>query len=164
MTPKLTHISAVWTYGSDWPNGGELDIIEGANTAYSNLISAHTADGCAQEALSPAQQRGLFSGKQRNLDCAVGLDNIGCGYDPPAEDGSSYGDGFNAAGGGVYAMQWDAEHIRVWHFPRGGIPADIEAGEPQPESWGLPQAVFGGPSCEVDDYFKDMSLVINIVS
>lgn len=106
----------------------------------------------------------LFSGEQRNTECAIGEYNIGCGYDPPADDTSSYGDGFNAVGGGVYAMQWDDEHIRVWHFARGSIPADIGAKTPDPHSWGLPQAVFGGSSCDVDSYWKNMSLVINIVS
>lgn len=29
-------------YGPNWPNNGEVDIIEGGNMAYQNLISAHT--------------------------------------------------------------------------------------------------------------------------
>lgn len=33
---------AVWLYGPNWPDGGEIDIIEGANMAYRNIISAHT--------------------------------------------------------------------------------------------------------------------------
>lgn len=137
-----------------------MDIIEGANTAYNNIISAHTADGCS---LDPADS-GLYAGEQRNSDCSIGGNNIGCGYNLPTNDVSSYGDGFNAANGGVYAMQWDSDYIRVWHFARGSIPADIEAKNPQPEGWGLPDALFGGSKCDVDSYFKDMSIVINIVS
>lgn len=157
--PPLTRFP-VWTYGSDWPKGGELDIIEGANTAHNNIISAHTADGCFQD----ESQDGLFSGEQRNQDCFIGEQNIGCGYNHPAGDSNSYGDAFNAVGGGVYAMQWDEKHIRVWHFARGQVPEDIAAKQPQPDKWGLPEAVFGGKSCDVDDYFKDMNIVINIVS
>jgi len=43
MSPalKLTFV-AVWMYGPDWPNNGEVDIIEGANTALTNIMSAHT--------------------------------------------------------------------------------------------------------------------------
>lgn len=158
---SLTHV-VVWSYGSssEWPQGGEVDIIEGANTAHHNLISAHTADGCFQD----ESLAGLFSGEQRNTQCFVGEHNIGCGYNPAEDNLSSYGDSFNAVGGGVYAMQWDNKHIRVWHFARGQIPVDIMAKKPQPEKWGLPEAVFGGKSCNVDDYFKDMNLVINIVS
>lgn len=107
---------------------------------------------------------GLFSGNERDTDCFVGNDNIGCGFDPPSSDLSSYGDGFNAADGGVYAMDWDEDFISIWHFPRDGIPKDIEAKKPNPKRWGRPQAIFGGKSCDVDTYFKDMSIVLNIVS
>jgi hypothetical protein len=52
----------------------------------------------------------------------------------------------------------------VWHFARGEIPEDIARREPQPETWRLPHAIFGGKRCNVDDYFSDMNIVINIVS
>ncbi|UNI21581.1 hypothetical protein JDV02_007557 [Purpureocillium takamizusanense] len=149
---------AFWTYGTDWPAGGEVDIIEGVNTAHQNIISAHTADGCKQ---SSSLQR-MYSGSQRNEDCAVGSQNIGCGFTPSGNSSSSYGDGFNAAGGGVYAMEWDNQHIKVWHFTRNEIPDDIGRKRPSPSSWRLPDAVFGGSSCEVDKFFKQMSVVINI--
>ncbi|KAF7543567.1 hypothetical protein G7Z17_g10641 [Cylindrodendrum hubeiense] len=149
---------AFWAFGADWPNGGELDIVEGANLAYTNIMSAHTADGCS---LSPSDTD-RFTGERRNLDCAIGDDNVGCGYNPPASDTSSYGDGFNAVGGGVYAVQWNNEYLSVWHFPRDSIPDDIESQTPDPSGWGLPQAVFGGADCAVADFFNNMNLVINI--
>ncbi|KAM5348212.1 hypothetical protein ACJ41O_008036 [Fusarium nematophilum] len=148
---------AFWAYGANWPMGGEIDIIEGANLAYTNIMSGHTAEGCR---LDPANE-GLFSGERRNLDCFVGWENIGCGFNPPASDTSSYGDGFNAANGGVYAMEWDSEYIKIWHFPRGAVPADIEAKKPDPKRWGLPQALFGGSRCKVDEYYSNMRIVIN---
>ncbi|KAJ4328519.1 hypothetical protein N0V84_001036 [Fusarium piperis] len=121
-------------------------------------MSGHTAEGCQ---LDPADED-LFSGERQNLDCFVGTDNIGCGFNPPSSDTSSYGDGFNAANGGVYAMEWDSEYIKIWHFPRGAIPADIEAKRPDPKTWGLPQALFGGRKCNVDEYYHDMNIVLNI--
>ncbi|KAK7420855.1 hypothetical protein QQZ08_010184 [Neonectria magnoliae] len=149
---------AFWAFGQDWPEGGELDIIEGANLAYTNIISAHTADGCK---LGQSDE-GLFTGERRNLDCSVDEANTGCGYNPPASDTSSYGDGFNAVDGGVYAMQWNLDFLHVWHFPRDSIPADIPAKQPDPTGWGLPQAIFGGSQCDVQSFFNDMNLVINI--
>ncbi|CEI40256.1 hypothetical protein FVEN_g1811 [Fusarium venenatum] len=149
---------AFWAYGDNWPMGGEIDILEGANLACTNIMSAHTAEGCI---LDPADSN-LFSGIRRNLDCGVGTNNVGCGFNPPESDTSSYGDGFNAIGGGVYAMEWDSEYISIWHFPRGAIPADIEAKRPDPRKWGLPQSLFGGAKCNVDEYFSDMKLVLNI--
>ncbi|KAK1252871.1 hypothetical protein MKX08_004058 [Trichoderma sp. CBMAI-0020] len=149
---------AFWSYGDNWPYDGEIDIIEGVNMAHNNIISAHTADGCTQD----SSINGLYSGQQLNTQCAVGTDNIGCGFNPSPDDVSSYGDGFNAAHGGVYAMEWNEEHIRIWHFARGSIPRDIENKEPDPERWGQPVAIFGGSSCDVDTYFKNMRLVLNI--
>lgn len=113
--------------------------------------------------MDPADS-GLYSGVQRTSDCAIGTENIGCGYNMPSDDVSSYGDGFNAADGGVYAMLWDSDYIRLWHFSRDNIPSDIDAKNPEPETWGLPDALFGGSKCNVDSFFKDMSIVINIVS
>ncbi|RBR07942.1 uncharacterized protein FIESC28_10456 [Fusarium coffeatum] len=150
---------AFWAYGSrEWPTDGEVDILEGANLAYTNIMSAHTAEGCM---LDPADSN-LYSGILRDADCGVGTDNVGCGFNPPKSDTSSYGDGFNAVGGGVYAMEWDSEYISIWHFPRGAIPADIVAKRPDPKKWGLPQSLFGGSKCNVNDYFRDMRLVLNI--
>lgn len=59
-------------------------------------------------------------------------------------------------------MQWDDTHIRVWHFPRSSIPRDIQSKNPDPTTWGMPTASFGGDSCSVGNYFRDMSIVINI--
>lgn len=123
-------------------------------------MAGHTADGCSLDALDPS----LYTGMLADPDCGVGTENIGCGFTAPASDTSSYGDGFNAVGGGVYAVLWDSEYLRVWHFARGEVPDDVEAKEPEPEGWGLPQGVFGGRGCDVDGFFRDMSIVINIVS
>ncbi|KAG8425149.1 hypothetical protein J3458_001881 [Metarhizium acridum] len=149
---------AFWSYGPNWPAGGEVDIIEGANDQRSNLLSAHTVAGCT---ISKSLM-GEFSGVQRDTDCNVGSNNVGCGYSSPAGDTSAYGDGFNAANGGVYAMEWDDELIKIWHFARSKIPKDITNKTPDTAGWGLPDAIFGGRGCDVDNFFKDMSLVINI--
>lgn len=148
----------VWAYGPDWPNGGEVDIIEGANNAHTNLMSVHAGAGCVLDNAVMSK----VSGIAQNKYCAAGSENVGCGYTPPTTDTSSYGDGFNAVQGGVYAMQWDDKHINLWHFARNEIPSDILTKKPDPSTWGLPQARFGGDSCAVGKYFKNMNLVLNI--
>ncbi|OAA39789.1 GPI anchored endo-1,3(4)-beta-glucanase [Beauveria brongniartii RCEF 3172] len=150
---------AFWAYGPNWPNNGEIDIIEGANTAHRNIISAHTNADCS---LGDDVLR-MASGAAQNKDCnVVGADNVGCGYVTPASDTSSYGDTFNAVGGGIYAMLWDDDFIKVWHFDRDAAPADIAAKKPSPAGWGKPAAVYGGKSCDVESHFRDMSIVLNI--
>jgi hypothetical protein len=38
----------------------------------------------------------------------------------------TFNTGFNQAGGGVFAMEWEREKfIRVWNFVKPNIPADI---------------------------------------
>ncbi|ROW09536.1 hypothetical protein VMCG_02639 [Cytospora schulzeri] len=154
---------AFWLYGPNWPNSGEIDIIEGANTAYTNLISAHTGPNCN------LPETGVFTGSQQLVNCTSPNDAngySGCNYLPPTSDMSSYGDNFNAVGGGVYAMDWTSEAIRIWHFPRGSIPQDIVDKAPDPSTWGAPQALFGGGtgtlSCDVETSFSNMNIVINL--
>ncbi|KAF3767719.1 family 16 glycoside hydrolase [Cryphonectria parasitica EP155] len=144
---------AFWMYGPNWPNDGEVDIIEGANMAYTNLMSAHTSANC----LLPST--GDFSGTQEITDCN---NPDGCNYIPPTSDTSSYGDDFNAVGGGVYALEWTSDILRIWHFARGGIPQDIIDQQPNPSNWGTPQALFGTDSCDVSTHFANMSIVLNI--
>lgn len=83
---------------------------------------------------------------------------------PPSTDTSSYGDGFNAIGGGVYALLWEETTLQVWHFPRGSVPPDVDSQSPAPSGWGPPQALFGTVSCDVEEHFADMSIVLDLVS
>lgn len=87
-------------------------------------------------------------------------DNTGCQMH--SNSASSYGKGFNAANGGVYATEWTSTAIKIWFFPRSSIPADITAGAPTPAGWGTPQAFFqGGSGCDIDTHFSSQSLVFD---
>jgi beta-glucanase (GH16 family) len=37
---------AFWTFGPNWPNSGEIDIIEGIWTMNRNAVTLHTKQGC----------------------------------------------------------------------------------------------------------------------
>ena len=41
---------AVWEVGADWPNEGEIDIVEGVNDQSPNQVSFHTGSGCTMPA------------------------------------------------------------------------------------------------------------------
>ena len=59
---------------------------------------------------------------------------------------NSYGNNFNAAGGGIYAMQWTDTYIKMWVFPRAsiaGIPT-LTSANPDPDQFGEPDANFQG--------------------
>ncbi len=78
-----------------------------------------------------------------------------------ASEPASYGTAFNKVGGGVYATQLEDQAIRIWHWPRDAVPADIKAGNPQPATWGLPmgdmKTANGG--CDVAKNFHTMTIV-----
>jgi hypothetical protein len=84
-------------------------------------------------------QPGGGTGTLDTLDCDVNAagqpTNAGCGGYCAQSD--SYGAGFNAAGGGVYAMDWRSDSIRIWHFTRANIPQDIKSGTPNPDGWSM---------------------------
>ncbi|KAG5925583.1 hypothetical protein E4U42_004162 [Claviceps africana] len=146
---------AFWMFGSDWPKNGEIDILEGVNTQTKNTATLHTKPGCFV-----SNHGAMASTKFASADCGAEGTSAGCGQH--TADNQNYGDGFNAAGGGVYATEWTSDHIAIWFFPRSKIPQDIKAENPKPSNWGTPVARFvGGPSCSIDGHFANNKLVID---
>ena len=138
-----------WTYGSDWPNSGEIDIIEGVHKQPKNNMALHTSDNCKVD--------GKQSGTWVNHDCSPATPfNAGCGVASNTEN--SFGTGFNNIKGGVYATLWDSHGIQIWFFPRNKIPKDITKGDPKPDTWGIPEGNFSG-SCDFDSHFKNHWIV-----
>lgn len=143
---------AFWTLGNGtWPNNGEIDIIEGVNTDTNNQFALHTSANCTFE-----NTTGL--GTLENADCAVPAGTTGCTV--LAQGSSTYGDGFNAIGGGVYVMQWTSNFFKFWFFPRGSIPGSITSGEPDVNAFGEPQADYRG-SCDIDTHFQEHHIIFD---
>ena len=93
-----------WTKGPNWPSGGEIDILESVNKATTNQLTLHTLPGCTQ----PADVVQL--GKTSTADCSQGTNSsVGCTV--VETQPNSFGDGFNGAGGGVWAAQFDVSGI-----------------------------------------------------
>lgn len=85
----------------------------------------------------------------------------GCGV--TAAEGT-FGDDFNARGGGVWALLLDKRGIKIWHFDRSDVPADIEKGNPNPEHWGVkPVMNFAPRNCDVKKAWQKMNIVSTIV-
>ena len=146
---------AFWAFGPNWPNSGEIDILEGVNTQTQGIITLHTGEGCQM-----SNEGSLSTTSLKETNCNAGNGNLGCGQD--TSDNQNYGDGFNAIGGGVYAMEWTSDHIAVWFFPRGQIPQDITSEAPNPSGWSTPTARFaGGSGCNIDSHFMNHNLVFD---
>ncbi|KAK4101702.1 glycoside hydrolase family 16 protein [Parathielavia hyrcaniae] len=150
---------AFWMFGPGWPNSGEVDIIEGVNSQTSNSVTLHTGPGCS--VTNPGSLPGT---KLLSPDCQG---HEGCTQHNLGAS-NTYGASFNAAGGGVYALEWTDAAIKVWFFPRGStspVSSSISSSlpPPDPSTFGTPLAAFvGGPSsCPLARHFANHNLVFN---
>ncbi|GAA5850479.1 hypothetical protein JCM8547_001887 [Rhodosporidiobolus lusitaniae] len=154
---------AWWLFNEDWPNGGEIDILEGVNERAYNTMTLHTANGCTRDTSSSFSGNAAYS----STDCyarAYGASS-GCGIVDDVSSSLAYGTGFNSAGGGVYAMLLDpSSGIKIWFWSRGDVPSDVESGSPEPEGWGTPVAAWGTATCDIETYFYDLKMTFDITT
>ncbi|KAL2890522.1 putative endo-1 3(4)-beta-glucanase [Ceratocystis lukuohia] len=144
---------AFWSFGGEWPTSGEIDIIEGVNLDETNHVALHTGPGCV--VTNTGSPKGVYL---EHDDCNYRGGSEGCGQRTLAPFGTE----FNKIKGGIYAMDWTADHISMYFFPRDSIPEDITNEKPNPATWGTPAARFnGGPSCDITSHFQEHNLIFN---
>ncbi|KAK6371986.1 hypothetical protein LTR64_003899 [Lithohypha guttulata] len=118
-------------------------------------MSLHTNETCIITGDSS-----VMTGELENTNCAYYPNyNVGCGVSDPRT--TSFGKGFNQAGGGVYAMQWTSESILIWYWPRAEVPEDVDNKKPDPGSWGLPAAQLGVGNCKIDEHFQSHKIIFD---
>lgn len=156
---------AIWLSDQfNWPNNGEIDVVEAVNQATTGVQSTlHTTKDCTMNV--KRKQSGAVAG----TNCWNGTDaNAGCGVTGPP---STYGQAFNQAGGGVYACELRKEGIRVWFFPRASLPGDVAASinaesndaiHPDPSKWPEALADFPSTDCDISSHFRNQSIIVNI--
>ena len=142
---------AFWSVGKEWPGDGEIDIIEGVNLQDHNEIVMHTAGTCS---LTDTDMTGTVNA----TGCGEDLGTVGCVIEGHK---GSYGTSFNGQGGGVYAMEWTDEYLKIWYFPRSSIPASIKSGKPDVTQFGTPMALVE-ESCDVANAFKSQSFIFDV--
>ncbi|KAF8301401.1 hypothetical protein DL93DRAFT_2067367 [Clavulina sp. PMI_390] len=161
---------AMWTVGPNWPEGGEIDIIENVNNATVNQVTLHTGEStsCTTNAVSKA----AVSTSMLGTTCASSQTaDAGCAFQDTSS--SAFGAGFNAAGGAVFALWIDqgnsanngAGGVTVWKFARDSVPSDITSGSPNPLSsaWGTPQATWPATSsCKTSAVIGAQQVVFDI--
>ncbi|KAF5016056.1 hypothetical protein F66182_12390, partial [Fusarium sp. NRRL 66182] len=144
---------AYWTYDHAEDPYGEVDIIEGANNQIGDIMSLHTSAACTLN-VDPQSQ----TGTDVRTDCSLATNYVdGCGV---SGQSNSYGDPFNAQGGGVWALWLDNDDLAVWMFPRLSIPDDIAHGkELTLKTWGKPLLHFKSQTgCRVMDQWKNQTI------
>ncbi|GAA6057739.1 hypothetical protein JCM3770_001715 [Rhodotorula araucariae] len=149
---------AFWMYNYPWPNSGEIDILEGVNSRTFGQYTLHTAPGCTR---NPAtKMTGDTAGVDNNCNSGGGAN--GCTvFD---RDPTSYGAGFNKAGGGVFAVLFAETGISIWRWQRSKVPSDIKSGAPRWKTWGTPVAAFDGSACDTRSFFRNQQLTFDITT
>ncbi|KAI1342054.1 glycoside hydrolase family 16 protein [Xylariaceae sp. FL0016] len=148
---------ALWLVDQDnWPEHGEIDIMEAVNQATDgNQMTLHTSEGCTMSNIKRKETGDVLQGNCYNEV----NDNAGCGVQGPTD---SYGSAYNNASGGIMAMEWRSDGIRIWDFDRNSIPTDITNKSPDPSTWGEAAADFPNTDCNIGNHFKNQSIVMNI--
>ncbi|KAF8336553.1 concanavalin A-like lectin/glucanase domain-containing protein [Cantharellus anzutake] len=148
----------LWTLGgnsSNWPQYGEIDIVENVNLATNNQYSLHTIQGCNR----PPYPIGNETGWIVQSSCwNMTNDNEGCIV--IENKANNYGQGFALNGGGAYAVLWDDEGIRFWFFPQLSIPPDLPSTSPNPGNWGPPSAFYPQSTCNTTLYFGPQTIIL----
>jgi hypothetical protein len=183
-----------------WPDAGEVDILEGVNDDTKNSVTLHSTAGCVVDNATSGAGAGTgsdgaalaFSGHLTTDNCDVAAPgqggNVGCSIAapstaPPFDSYSkrsssssshafpSYGTPFNAARGGIYALELTPLAISVWFIPRTSplhstlfpTPADstFQLTTLSPSSFGTPIARFAGPSCDIAQKFRNLKIVFD---
>ncbi|KAJ5099891.1 hypothetical protein N7532_006892 [Penicillium argentinense] len=132
---------ALWlTDPSNWPENGEIDVIESNNNGTNgNSMTLHTSSGCKMN----VRRKETGSAQVKK---------------------ATYGGAFNDNGGGVYAMELRDAGIRIWMFTRDNVPSDISnsSSTPDPSTWGEALADFPSTNCDISSHFRNQSIVANI--
>ncbi|OBZ77862.1 putative glycosidase C21B10.07 [Grifola frondosa] len=145
---------AFWAKGPLWPNDGEIDIVEGINLMNQNQMALHTLGECVHQ--TPPDQKSPSG----NLNCSTGT---GCTVRESSPN--SFGAGFAAAGGGVWATQFDISGIYIWFWSRPDVPSSFSVGNTSIDisQWGPPSASYPVTSqCNLTQFFTSQQLVIDI--
>lgn len=119
-------------------------------------MTLHTNDGVT---LANTTQTGAVV--TTNCDVDASLDNSGCSI-VDLDSADSFDEAFDKNGGGVFATEYASEAIKIWFFPRSGIPADVSGPSPSPSGWVTSSAVFASTEDQLDSHFCELRIILNI--
>ncbi|KAF9236017.1 glycoside hydrolase family 16 protein [Melanogaster broomeanus] len=146
--------------GANWPNEGEVDILEGVNDQSPNLSSLHTSSGCTMPS-----SRSMTGTSEGGTNCdAIATGDTGCGV--ASTDTKSYGPSFNSIGGGWYAIERTSTFIKIYFWERGSasVPSDVRSPgtSVNTSNWGTPVAYYPDTSCDFSTHLGPHNIIINL--
>ncbi|CAK9084351.1 unnamed protein product, partial [Durusdinium trenchii] len=131
----------------EWPNGGELDMLEYVNMDVSKS-SFHTGGSCKLNPSAVNEYGSMPDRNDMNYDCVTDYpDRLGCAPNKWMKSSESW-----AHSPGILATQWTEKFIKLFYIPEHEIPQDIQDETPDPEEWNrwlFSYFPFSGTSCDI---------------
>ncbi|KAI1778313.1 glycoside hydrolase family 16 protein [Hypoxylon cercidicola] len=147
---------AFWFFGEPWPTKGEIDIYENWNDLNFNRHTAHV------DAPSVVGDCKIVSdGMTSTIDSPNCYDFANGQAEYQGCSASKTSSTFGSSTGGVYALEWTSDYLKIWEWSHLLAPSDVTLGKPSPNLlWGTPSFVI--KKCDIEKAFKDMKMVLNI--
>lgn len=144
LAAKFAHVpfgDGVWPAfwmngaGGNWPNGGELDILEYAN-ALTSKVAMHTGtqNQCKLDSYEVNKCGPFPDSNGMDYDCLTNYDSMKLGCGPTSNNGQRSGPRW-AESPGVIALEWTRELIRAFFIPEDELPSDLTSDSPRPDAW-----------------------------
>ncbi|KEF53953.1 uncharacterized protein A1O9_09748 [Exophiala aquamarina CBS 119918] len=168
---------AFWLLGTglDWPQAGEIDVLEGINDQALNRMSLHTdkqlvldSNTHAKLSISNPGCDQRQQGQTLSSDCNVASSGgTGCSIMGTNETSQGFGSTFNANQGGYLVTEFTSEWIKIWQTTRStgdmnfakDVRADLSIGSMR--SWGPPTALFSQNGTDLSSYFMNLRMIFN---
>ncbi|KAG8417995.1 hypothetical protein J3458_005441 [Metarhizium acridum] len=166
MIARFTHLPesacgtwpAFWTVGDTWPQDGEIDIIEnwnlrGVNNPAFHMANAATYGSCRIDGAGQSGEIITSNCDNQFSDGRTQWPNQGCVVKDNGPSGGS---------GGVYAMEWTSDFIKIYSWFPNQVPSNIDSSSPDTSLWGQPTIYLRKDLCNIDKIFKPQRIVLNI--
>ncbi|KAL1407922.1 hypothetical protein Q8F55_004717 [Vanrija albida] len=155
---------AYWSNGQGkWPQGGEIDFIEGTNSIRDdrNRYTIHTGFEADYSCTMTWANKDQFTGQPHGPNCQG---YAGCSI--LSKENSAFGAGLNRVGGGWHVFRWDDKGMSFWWFPRNAanIPWVLTSGASgiDDSDLGMPDAIFpDDENCDMASRFTPQNIIFD---
>lgn len=149
---------AWWLLGPDWPNNGEIDIIENVDLQNYDQSTLHTSLGCDFNKMpnkTNINETGTMVSYNCTQGCSVVLNN----------QPNTFGIDFNNNGGGIYACEVNNKTgIHLWFWDHENVPNSIINGDSNIDTntFGIPYANWPFGDWCPSIHFRQLSIIFDL--
>ncbi|KAM3501336.1 hypothetical protein MY10362_005625 [Beauveria mimosiformis] len=151
---------AYWTLGENWPLNGEIDMYEGWNLHAVNKPAIHTGP---KRVVGQCYLDSSASAKIVSEDCDNEFQNNRNAWRGQGCQVEEVKDGiWGASDGGIQALEWTKDTIKLYTWPTGKEPENIDSKTPDTSSWGTPSVQLSSPGCDTSKAFGNQTILFTL--